>query len=97
MVYAVKHVQLCMVFSSRAKPKHRKLAGCQHTASPYDEQHYRTVRKDFMLTNSICDFFHSNFTVQCWLVLVIFYLKQLVETSRLLDPIFKNKLSNNDK
>ena len=67
MVYAVRHVQICMAFSSRVKPKQGKLAGNQNTASYPDDQHYRTVCENFMLTNSICDFLTQNgyVTVQC--------------------------------
>ena len=46
-------------FSSRVKPKHGKLADYQLTDSYPDDQHYRIVRGNFMLTNSICDFFDS--------------------------------------
>ena len=91
MVYALRHVQTCMAFSSRVKSKQGKLAGNRNTASYPDDQHYRTVCGNFMLTNSIRDFLTQNgyVTVQCWLVLVMFCIKQLGETSRLLDPILK--------
>ena len=91
MVYALRHVQICMAFSSRVKTKHGKLAGNVNTAAYHDDPHYRTVCGNFMLTNSICDFLTQNgyVTVQCWLVLFMFCIKQLGEASRLLDPILK--------
>ena len=50
-------------FLGRVKPKHGKLAGCQHTASYPDDQQYRTVCGNFTLINSICDFFDSKMTM----------------------------------
>ena len=67
-------------FSSRVKPKHGILTGYQHITFYPDEKHYQKVCENFLLTNSICDFLLKK-TVQCWFILVIFYIKQLGKTS----------------
>ena len=60
-------------FSSPVKPKHGKLAGYHLRASYADDQHYRTVCENFMLTNSICDFLDSkNAMLLHWLGLAYF-------------------------
>ena len=99
MVYAVRHVQLCMAFSSRVKPKHGKLAGYQHTAffltTSITERNVETLSSQTVYVTFLTQ--NGNVTVQCWLDLVSFYVKQLGKKSRLLDANFKNKHSNNDK
>ena len=57
-----------VLFSILVKTKHEKLAGYQHTALYHDDQHYRTVCENFMLTNSICDFFYSKMAMLLYCV-----------------------------
>ena len=75
MVYAVRLVQLCMAFSSRVKPKHGILADYQHTASYPDDQHYRTVYRNFMLTNNgRSDFVYSKLQCYCTVLTCFSYI-----------------------